>query len=43
MIDTAKAKQVLASLQAANQAQNDRLQLAAKAKQQLDNNRTRSL
>ena len=35
-IDTAKAKRALDHLQAERQAQNDRLQLAAQAKQQLD-------
>ena len=36
-IDTAKAKRALDHLQAERQAQQDRLQLAAQAKQQLDN------
>lgn len=36
-IDIAKAKRALDHLQAERQAQNDRLQLAAQAKQQLDN------
>lgn len=35
-IDIEKAKQALATLQAEKQAQQDRLQLAAQAKQQLD-------
>ena len=45
-IDTDIAKRALGHLQAERQAQNDRLQLAAQAKQKLDNNnalRTQSL
>ena len=37
-IDIQKAKRALATLQEEKRAQNDRLQLAAQAKQQLDNN-----
>lgn len=36
-IDTAEAKRALATLQEEKQAQQQRLQLAAQAKQQLDN------
>lgn len=36
--DIDKAKRALDHLQAERQAQNDRLQFAAKAKQELDNN-----
>ena len=38
-IDIQKAKQALATLQKEKRAQQDRLQLAAQAKQKLDNNK----